>query len=159
MSKNEIVLHEDDQEITVSRLFAAPRERVWAAWTKPAQVAQWWGPDGFTTTVHTMDVHPGGSWEFVMHAPNGMDFPNSITYELVDEPNKLVLLHKESTEFGLKAWRAEVTFETIDDNTRVTMRNRFADPAEKAKHVTNFGAIEGAEQTLARLGDHVTANS
>jgi len=159
MNINEVTLHEDDQGITVSRLYAASRDRVWAAWTEPEQIARWWGPSGFTTTVQTMDVRPGGSWEFALHAPNGQDFPNSITYESVDEPNKLVMLHKESTEFGLKAWRAEVTFEAVGDSTRVTMHNRFADAAEKAKHVTDFGAIEGAKQTLARLSELLTTNN
>ena len=49
-----------DREIVISRIFDAPREVVWNAWTDPKQVVNWWGPQGFTTTIHTMDLRPGG---------------------------------------------------------------------------------------------------
>jgi len=60
-----------DREIVTTRVVDAPRERVWRAWTERAQVAQWWGPNGFTNTIHEMDLRPGGVWQFVMHGPDG----------------------------------------------------------------------------------------
>jgi len=65
-----------EREITLSRLFDAPREVVFDAWTDPRQIAAWWGPDGFTNTIQEMDVRPGGVWRFVMHGPDGVDYPN-----------------------------------------------------------------------------------
>lgn len=56
-----------DREIVISRVVSAPRELVWEAWTDPKQVAQWWGPRGFSTTIEEMDVRPGGVWKHVMH--------------------------------------------------------------------------------------------
>jgi len=57
-----------EREIVLSRLLDAPRELVFAAWTNPEQVVQWWGPHGFTTTSHEMSVTPGGVWRFVITA-------------------------------------------------------------------------------------------
>ena len=51
-----------DREIMAERLLDAPRELVWSAWTDPKHVAQWWGPNGFTNTIHEMNVRPGGVW-------------------------------------------------------------------------------------------------
>jgi uncharacterized protein YndB with AHSA1/START domain len=54
------VISDAEREIVLSRVFDAPRKMVWEAWTDPKQVAQWWGPNGFSTTIEEMDVRPGG---------------------------------------------------------------------------------------------------
>ncbi len=69
------------REIVVTRLINAPRELVFDAWTTPEHVAQWWGPDGFTTTTHEMEVRPGGHWRLIMHGPDGTDYNNHIVFE------------------------------------------------------------------------------
>ena len=56
-----------DREIAIKRVFNAPRSLVWTAWTDPKHVAQWWGPTGFTNTIHKMEVKVGGVWDFIMH--------------------------------------------------------------------------------------------
>jgi uncharacterized protein YndB with AHSA1/START domain len=61
-----------DREIITSRVYDAPRELVFKAWTDPKHIARWWGPNGFTTTIHEMDVRPGGAWRFIMHGPDGV---------------------------------------------------------------------------------------
>jgi hypothetical protein len=75
-----------DREIAATRVFAAPRELVWKVWTEPEHVVRWWGPNGFTTTTHSMDVKSGGVWRFVMHGPDGHDYQNKITYLEVVKP-------------------------------------------------------------------------
>ena len=62
-----------EREIVAARVFAAPRALVFTPWTDPRHIVQWWGPNGFTTTIHEMDVRPGGVWRFVMHGPDGVD--------------------------------------------------------------------------------------
>ena len=57
-----------DRAFENSRVFDAPRERVFRAWTDPEHLKQWWGPKGFTNTFHEFDMRPGGHWRFVMHA-------------------------------------------------------------------------------------------
>ncbi|EMO29454.1 toxin-antitoxin system, toxin component domain protein [Leptospira interrogans serovar Bataviae str. HAI135] len=49
-------------------------------WTEPEHVIHWWGPKGFTNTFETMDVRPGGIWKFIMHGPDGTDYPNLIVF-------------------------------------------------------------------------------
>ena len=82
-----------DREIVLSRLIDAPQELVFDAWTDPEQVGQWWGPSGFTTTTHKMEVKPGGVWRFVMHGPDGRDYQNKITYLEIVPPERLVYRH------------------------------------------------------------------
>src|SRR5260221_14700232 len=62
-------------EIRIIRIYDAPVETVWDAWTDPDQIAQWWGPRGFTTNTHSKDLRPGGSWVYNMRAPDGMITP------------------------------------------------------------------------------------
>ena len=62
-----------DRELVFTRVFDAPRELVFSAWTDPTHLAHWWGPDGFTLTIHEMDVTPGGVWRFIMHGPDGAE--------------------------------------------------------------------------------------
>ena len=57
--------------INIIRIYDAPVEAVWDAWTDPEQVAQWWGPRGFTLTTHSKDLRPGGHWAYTMHGPDG----------------------------------------------------------------------------------------
>jgi uncharacterized protein YndB with AHSA1/START domain len=82
-----------DQEFTITRVYEAPRELVWRAWTDPEQVARWFGPRGFTTprpTV-TMDVRPGGTFEFTMVSDDdGTAIPSGGTFLEVEEPARLV---------------------------------------------------------------------
>ena len=67
-------------EIRITRIYDAPLKAVWDAWTDPEQVAQWWGPRGFTITTHSKDLRPGGNWNYTMHGPDGVDYPNKTQY-------------------------------------------------------------------------------
>ena len=69
-----------DREVVIESTLNAPRELVWRAWTEADQIAAWWGPNGFTNTVHEMAVQPGGVWRLNMHGPDGTDYPNKIVY-------------------------------------------------------------------------------
>src|SRR5689334_21396963 len=98
-----------------------------------------------------MDVRPGGRWIIVMHGPDSTDYPNSSPYGEVNRFEKLVILHFESKEFGIAAWRAEVTFKELDGKTKVTMAGIFASVEEKTKHAEEFHAVEGAEESITRM--------
>jgi uncharacterized protein YndB with AHSA1/START domain len=71
---------QDARTIVTTRVFDAPRELVFEAWTNPKHLVQWWGPHGFTTTIRAIDARPGGVWRFVMHGPDGVDYENRIVY-------------------------------------------------------------------------------
>ena len=83
----------EDREIVLSRLIDAPRELVFNAWTDPKHIGHWWGPRGFSVTTHEMDVRAGGTWRFIMHGPEGRDYPNKIIYLEVAKPEGLVYRH------------------------------------------------------------------
>jgi uncharacterized protein YndB with AHSA1/START domain len=143
-----------DREITVTRVFDAPREMVFEAWTDPEQVVQWWGPFGFTTTIHEMDVRPGGVWRFVMHGPDGTDYNNHVVFEEVVRPERLVYRHGGGEENDVKEFHVTVTFDEDDDKTRLTLRLVAESPAERDRMV-EFGALEGGQQTLERLAEYL----
>jgi uncharacterized protein YndB with AHSA1/START domain len=140
----------EDREIVTTRVVDAPRERVWKAWTDREQVAQWWGPNGFTNTIHEMDLRPGGVWRFVMHGPDGTDYKNKIVYEEIVKPERLSYLHESAPRF-----HATATFEERDGRTTVTLRSIFDTAEARDRTVKVFGAIEGAKQMMGRLAEHL----
>jgi uncharacterized protein YndB with AHSA1/START domain len=139
-----------DREIVNVRVVDAPPELVWEAWTNPKHVAHWWGPNGFTSTIQEMDVRPGGVWRFVMHGPDGTDYPNRIDFVEVVKPSRLVYDHGPEPLFHVT-----VTFAPQAGKTRVSMRGLFATAAERTLVAEKYGAIEGGRQHLARLGDYL----
>jgi uncharacterized protein YndB with AHSA1/START domain len=143
-----------DREIVLRRVLAAPRELVFAAWTDPRHVGQWYGPNGFTTTTHEMDVRPGGVWRFIMHGPDGTDYKNRIQYLEVVRPQRLVFDHDDDGETDEKPFRVTVAFDEREGQTELTMRMVCDSPQTRAKFI-EFGAVEGGEQTLARLADYL----
>jgi uncharacterized protein YndB with AHSA1/START domain len=144
-----------DREIVLTRVFDAPREVVFRAFTDPRQVDQWWGPNGFTNKTHEMDVRPGGAWRFVMHGPDGVDYKNRIDYTEVVSPERLAYLHG-SDDGGPAHFEVTVTFTEQGGKTRVTMRSVFPTAALRDKVVKEHRAIEGGNQTLARLAQHLS---
>jgi len=136
------------REIVITRLFNAPRDLVFAAWTDPAHIGRWFGPNGFTITMHEMDVRPGGHWRFIMHGPDGTDYLNENQYLEIVKPERLVYLHGPVPKF-----QATVTFENENGKTRLTMRTTFATAEEREWVVKTYHAIEGGKQTLARLAE------
>ena len=144
-----------DREIVITRLINAPRELVFDAWTDPEQVGQWWGPSGFTTTTHKMEVKPGGVWRFVMHGPDGRDYQNKITYLEIVPPERLVYRHGGDEDLEPMSFQTTVTFAAEGNKTRVTMRSVFPTAEYRDRVVKEHGAIEGGEQHLARLDEHL----
>jgi uncharacterized protein YndB with AHSA1/START domain len=116
-------------------------------------VAQWSGPNGFTNTIHEMNVAPGGVWRFMMHGPEGTDYPNKIVFIEVVEPERVVYVHGD--EGDPDQFHITVTFAEQSGKTTLTMRSVFRTAAERDDVVEKFGAIEGMYQTLRRLGDHL----
>ena len=140
-----------DNEIVTTRLLKAPRALVFRAFTDPAQVGLWWGPAGFTITTHEMHVAPGGRWRFMMHGPDGVDYPNRIDYREVVEPERLVYDHGDDGGGDANAFHVIVTFDAVGDSTQLTMRAVFESAAIRNKVATEFNAIEGGIQTVDRL--------
>lgn len=138
-----------DREIVIERVFDAPRDLVFDAWTDPNAVSQWFGPNGFMLTIHEMDVRAGGVWRFIMHGPDGTDYDNKIVYTEVTRPERLVYSHGADDD-GAGDFHVTVTFAVQGKGTRLTMRSVF--PTTEARDKTiEFGAVEGGKQTMERL--------
>lgn len=150
---NEMMLETADREIVSSRVINAPQEKVFEAWRNPGTLAQWWGPEGFTNTFQTFDLQPGGMWEFVMHGPDGTDYPNKSVFVEIDESEKVVFDHIVPPIF-----RMTITFEKIGpDQTRFGFHQLF----ESATVCTALKAIciPANEQNFDRLEAALAAQS
>jgi uncharacterized protein YndB with AHSA1/START domain len=137
------------REISHSRRFAAPRALVFRMFTEPEHIARWWGPNGFRLTIHEMDVRPGGHWRFVMHGPDGTDYPNHNQYREVVPPERLVISHVSEPRH-----ETTVVFTTLGAaETEVSFRMVFPTAALREAVARQYKAVEGLQQTLARLAE------
>lgn len=147
-----------EREIVLSRVIAAPRDRVFAAWTDPKQVVQWFGPKGFTTTTLEIDVRAGGRWRFEMRAPDGTCYPNRVTYREIKAPELLVFDHGSDQDPDPNMFRVTITFDSQSDGkTVVTLRQLHPTKARRDAGI-GFGAVEFGYQTLDKLARHVGAS-
>lgn len=141
-----------DRELMITRVINAPRELVFEACTNPEHVAQWWGPNGFTNTVHHMEVAPGGVWLYTMHGPNGQDYLTKVVYDEVVQPEKLLFTMSDVNEDGSgDSFKVSMVFEENDAKTTLHMRMVFASAADRDRIVNESGAIEGNRQTFDKL--------
>ena len=156
-AKNSIDLDSDPRAIVGVRVLDVTRELVFAAWSDPKHLAQWWGPDGFTTTTHAFAFRNGGVWRFVMHGPDGRDYQNRITYDEIVPPERIVYHHGGGDDVEPVQFRTTVTFEDLGGRTRLTLRGVFPSAEERARVIKEYGADKGLVQTLARLDEYVAA--
>lgn len=145
----------NDREINIVRDIQAPIARVFAAFSDPDGMAQWWGPNGFTTTTHKMDFRIGGTWTYTMHGPDGTDYPNHVAYtSIVPERN---IAYDHGTHPDQPAlFKALISFEPRGNETRVSLRLTLGSAAERPGYVA-FGAVEGGYQNLERLNAFLKA--
>jgi uncharacterized protein YndB with AHSA1/START domain len=133
-----------DRELVTSRVIDAPRERVFRAFSDPSHLAQSWGPKGFTNTFHEFDLRPGGTWRFVMHGPDGGNYPNESVFQEVVEPERLVFQHVSAPHFEMT-----ITFAEEAGKTRIGWRQLF-NSADERERIARF-AVDANEQNLDRL--------
>jgi uncharacterized protein YndB with AHSA1/START domain len=154
---NSLDLERDPRAIIGTRILAAPRALVWAAWTDPKHLAQWWGPNGFSTTTSVFEFRAGGVWRFVMHGPDGRDYQNRITFDEVVAPERIVYRHAGGDDVEPVQFIQTVTFEDLGNSTRLTWHGVFPTAQERARVIKEHGADKGLVQTMARLAEYVTA--
>lgn len=155
-AKNSIDLERDPRSIIGMRVFDAPRDLVFSAFTDPQHLAHWWGPDGFRTTTIAFDFRPGGIWRFVMHGPDGRDYQNRVTYDEIVPPQRLVYRHDGGDDVEPVQFTQTLTFEDIGKGkTRLTWHGRFPSAEERARVIKEYGADKGLVQTMARLADYL----
>lgn len=149
-SKNTLTLTTpSEREIVMTRLFDAPRELVFKAYTDANLIPQWWGPRGYITTVDKMDVRPGGIWRFIHRGPDGNEYAFNGVYREIVPPERLV----STFEFeGMPGHVAidTMTLEEHDGKTKLTTTSLF-ETVEDRDGVLNSGMEKGAAETCDRL--------
>ena len=145
-SPHAVILTEpSDLEFRVERVFDHPIERVWAAYTDPALIPQWWGND---TVVDRLDVREGGGYRFVSKAGEGQEFATTGDFLEVNPPTRLV------QTFGMegmgKPHIQTIEFEGVGEGTRLSVTSRF-ETTEERDAIVAFGAQKGAIGGFARL--------
>jgi len=144
-------------EIKITRVYDAPVKAVWDAWTDPKQVAQWWGPRGFTLTTHSKDLRIGGIWHYTMHGPDGVDYPNKTKYYEVEKYSRLVYDHGGNDEQA-PLFRVSVLFAEIKGKTKMDMTMTLSTP-EAAEETRKFIKKAGGNSTWDRLAEYIAKES
>ncbi|MBL9205809.1 MAG: SRPBCC family protein [Opitutaceae bacterium] len=144
-----------DREIVLCRVFNAPRELVFKAWTDAAHISHWFGPQGFVTTTHEMDVRVGGRWRFDMKAPNGTVYTNRVVYLEIKEPELLVFDHGVDRDNDPGKFRVTLTFDSQGDGKTVLTLRQLHPTKQQRQAGIGFGAVELGYQTLAKLAAHL----
>lgn len=150
----------EKREILITRIFNAPRETVWKAWTEPEKVMNWWGPKGFTAPVIQIDLKPGGRYLYCMRDPQGKDYWSTGTFKEIVKPEKIVATDSFADENGnvVPATHYDMsadmpmemvvtaTFEDLGNKTKLTLRHDSM-PDEKMLDM----ATQGWNQSLDKL--------
>jgi uncharacterized protein YndB with AHSA1/START domain len=134
----------DDRACVHARRIDAPPQRVFGAFSHPHRLARWWGPKGFSSTFDQFEFRPGGAWRFVMHGPDGIDYPNQSVF-LEVAPDRIVIEHLG----GLHHFLLTITLSPDGSGTRVGWRQVF-DTVEHRERVAPV-VLEANEQNLDRL--------
>jgi uncharacterized protein YndB with AHSA1/START domain len=138
-----------DREIGVERVFDAPRDRVYAVYTDPALIGEWFGPHGTTAIVDRLDVRAGGGWRFVIRNADGMETGFRGTYRDVSPPERIVQTFEWEGMPGHVSVET-ATFEDLGDRTRVTTTSIFHTTEERDGMLAS-GMEGGLNETYERL--------
>jgi len=147
-----------DREIVLSRVIAAPRERVFQAWTDPAQIVQWFGPDGFTVESLECDLRVGGRWRFIYTGPDGTRWDNRMVFLRLEAPRLIEFEHGSDKDEDPGRFHVIVTFDAQSDGKTVLTLRQLHPTSEQREAVIGFGAVEFGYQTLGKLARFLGAS-
>jgi uncharacterized protein YndB with AHSA1/START domain len=148
-----------ERHLTMSRVFDAPRDVVFRAFSTSEALAQWWGPDGWTLPVSNLDFRPGGTWHYCMRGPNNEESWGLSKYSEIVDGERIVYTDAFSNAEGevaqnMPQMQITVEFADEDGKTRVTSRTELAS-SEELKKLLDMGVVEGATQTWDRLASYL----
>jgi uncharacterized protein YndB with AHSA1/START domain len=154
-----------DPTLVLTRVFNAPQEMVFKAWTQPEHVMQWWGPKDFTCPVCEIDLRPGGVYFNCMRSPEGRDFWSRGIYREIVQPRRIVCRDSFADEKGNKVspqqygmsseWPEEtlitLTFNEHDGKTRIMLHHSPIKPGSERDMCR-----QGWNESLDKLADYLT---
>ena len=144
-----------DREIVLSRVYEAPRELVFAAWTKEEHLTKWFGPKGYTTKTHECEVRVGGRWRFDMTGPDGKVWDNRVVFLEIEAPSRLVFDHGKDEDDDERRFRVTITFDEQSDKKTVVTLRQLHPTKEQRDAGIGFGAVEIGYTTLDKLAEHL----
>ena len=145
--------------VVITRLFDAPRNLVWKAWTDPTMMAQWFGPRGFTSSVPELDVRVGGALRIVMHGPDGNDYPMKGVFREVKPSERLVFTNIAIDSDGNHLLEGEttVTLSEKDGKTTLVVRSHAVGKVPLAPQML-AGMEAGWTQSIDKLEELVACS-
>jgi len=146
-----------DREIVLSRVIAAPRDRVFQAWTDPKQLVQWFGPDGFKIESLECDVRTGGRWRFIYTGPDGTRWENRMVFLRLEAPRLIEIEHGSDKDEDPARFHVTVMFDAQSDGKTVLTLRQLHPTKEQRDATIGFGAVEFGYQTLGKLARHLGA--
>jgi uncharacterized protein YndB with AHSA1/START domain len=149
------------KQLILTRIFNAPSETVFKAWTETSQIKQWWGPHGFTNPVCEMDVRPGGSIHIDMMAPDGVVFPMGGTFRIIESPRRIVFMSTafEDEEGNNRLENLNtITFTALDGKTKLHLQADVLRSTPEMDSVLD-GMEEGWRQSLDKLEAYLAQQS
>lgn len=147
-----------EQELVLERVFHAPRELVFRAWTDAEALKQWWGPRVYPTTYCTVDLRVGGAWHYMMLGPNGEEAWGKAIYDEITPPERLVYRDWFSNAAGdLVPPESTITVTFTDHGGGKTLLRSVSHyaSAEGRQQVLEMGVVEGIGETLDRLDEYL----
>lgn len=148
----------DEAVIIMSRMFDAPREKVWECFSRQEHVARWMGGHGTTTEIVKMDFRPGGIFSVVMISPDGHRFPIENVYVEIVKPSRIVwenVGHSDGTAIpGRPTVRQTITLDDHGERTKWTLVGSFKSLADRDM-ARNFGFAEMIKQGCERFNELV----
>jgi uncharacterized protein YndB with AHSA1/START domain len=169
--RRNMVANSSAGEFVIARIFDAPRDLIWKAWTESERMAQWWGPKGFVMRVAKLDLRPGGVFHYSMRSPDGKDLWGKFMYREIVVPERLVFVVSFSDERGgttrhwfSPTWPLEVlnTVSFTEHNGKTTIRlSGFPINATEEESKTYEGGFQSMQQgfkgTLDQLDGYLAS--
>ncbi|MCW7507217.1 SRPBCC family protein [Leptospira levettii] len=148
----------ETNELIIEKKLSHPIADVFAAFADPTNINLWWGPNGFSTTTELREFKVGGKWIYTMKAPDGTIYPNLVQYKEIRDNEYLEYIHGSGSTEKDDNFNVRISFLELSENqTIIKMKMTFPN-ASVRNTVVDFGAIEGAHQTLSRLNQYLDAN-
>jgi uncharacterized protein YndB with AHSA1/START domain len=133
-----------DRTIVSTRVFNSPVDELYNAWVDPSKISNWWGPKGFTNTFYVFDPSPGGKWSFIMHGPDGKNYPNESVFVSLMPNKQIILDHVVPPIFRLTA-----TFEAQAEGTKLIFHMLFE--TAQVRDALSKLIVESNEENFDRL--------
>ncbi|MGH3786737.1 MAG: SRPBCC family protein [Pseudonocardiaceae bacterium] len=151
MGDTEFIIEPGRQDIVMTRIFDAPRDVVFTAFTDPKLIPKWWGPARYETTVDRADVRPGGLWRYVQRGPDGTEYGFKGVYHDIVAPERVVQTFEFEGMPGHVAL-ATATFEEVDGKTKYVGIDVYQS-VEDRDGMAQSGMEEGANESMDRLAE------